>query len=204
METAQRDANTKSSEGVGVGGFSVVSIQVYSVELWIVPRTWPKERRIFTQNVFLVHAQTILEVKEILVQFHCLSSSRNDLYRNRTDFLRGWERVPSSLRPSLPPYFFPVLWLCQAVHYLFLCDSLSQNLLLHNYLSHNFLYDFLVTEFLDERSYGAAQIRNAVRQNILRLILHSLQHPSPNLAHFLMGFELRKPSSKTNLQDPGK
>ena len=35
METAQRDANTKSSEGVGVGvgGFSVVSIQVYSVEL---------------------------------------------------------------------------------------------------------------------------------------------------------------------------
>ena len=82
--------------------------------------------------------------------------------------------------------------------------SLSQNLLLHNYLSHNFLYDFFVTEFIDERSYGAAQIRNAVRQNILRLILHSLQHPSPNLAHFLMGFELRKPASKTNLQDPGK
>ena len=124
MEAAQRDANTKSSERVGVGGFSVVSIQVYSVELWIVPRTWPKERRIFTQNVFLVHAQTILEVKEILVQFHCLSSSPNDLYRNRTDFLRGWERVPSSLRPSLPPYLFPVLWLCQAVHYLFLCDFL--------------------------------------------------------------------------------
>ena len=33
METTQRDANTKSSEGFGVGGFSVVSIQVYSVEL---------------------------------------------------------------------------------------------------------------------------------------------------------------------------
>ena len=82
--------------------------------------------------------------------------------------------------------------------------SLSRNLLLHNYLSHNFIYNFLVTEFIDERSYGAAQMRNAVRQNILRLILHSLQHPSPNLAHFLMGFELRKPASKTNLQDPGK
>ena len=52
METAQRDANTKSSEGVGVGGFSVVSIQVYSVELWIVPRTWPKERRIFHPKCF--------------------------------------------------------------------------------------------------------------------------------------------------------
>lgn len=49
-----------------------------------------------------------------------------------------------------------------------------------------------------------SQIRNAVRQNVLRLILHSLQHPSPNLAHFLMGYELRKPVAKTNLQDPGK
>ena len=33
METAQRDANRRSSEGGGVGGFPVVSIQVYSVEL---------------------------------------------------------------------------------------------------------------------------------------------------------------------------
>ena len=60
------------------------------------------------------------------------------------------------------------------------------------------------SEFIDEKSYGVSQIRNAVRQNILRLILHSLQHPSPNLAHFLMGYELRKPVAKTNLQDPGK
>ena len=33
METAQKDANWKGSEGVGVGEFPVVSIQVYSVEL---------------------------------------------------------------------------------------------------------------------------------------------------------------------------
>lgn len=59
-------------------------------------------------------------------------------------------------------------------------------------------------EFIDEKSYGLSQIRNAVRQNVLRLVLHSLQHPSPNLAHFLMGYELRKPVAKTNLQDPGK
>lgn len=58
-------------------------------------------------------------------------------------------------------------------------------------------------EFIDEKSYGLSQIRNAVRQNVLRLVLHSLQHPSPNLAHFLMGYELRKPVAKTNLQDPG-
>ena len=35
-------------------------------------RPWLKERRIFTQNVFLVHPQTILEVNDIFVQFHCL------------------------------------------------------------------------------------------------------------------------------------
>ena len=129
------------------------------------------------------------------------------------------KRLVSKLRPvpregesEVPPLSSPLVLLIfssfsdfakHSTIYFFMI-SLSQNLLLHNYLSHNFLYDFLVTEFIDERSYGAAQIRNAVRQNILRLILHSLQHPSPNLAHFLLGFELRKPTSKTNLQDPGK
>ena len=32
----------------------------------------------FTQNAFLVHAQAILEVIEIYVQFHCLSLYPND------------------------------------------------------------------------------------------------------------------------------
>ena len=50
----------------------------YSVELQIFSRAWLKERRIFTQNAFLVHAQAILEVIEIYVQFHCLSLYRND------------------------------------------------------------------------------------------------------------------------------
>ena len=56
----------------------VVSIRVNSFEVKIVSRTWLKERRIFTQNVFLVQPQTLLEVNEIFVQFHCLSSYRND------------------------------------------------------------------------------------------------------------------------------
>ena len=33
-----------------------------------------KERKIITQNVFLIHVQTILEVIRLFVQFHCLSS----------------------------------------------------------------------------------------------------------------------------------
>ena len=53
--------------------YSVVSIQVYSVEVNIVPCTWRKERRTFTQNSFLVHAQTILEVIEFFVQFTSIS-----------------------------------------------------------------------------------------------------------------------------------
>ena len=62
-------------------------------------RPWLKERRIFTQNVFLVHAQTILEVNEIFVQFHCLSSYRNNLYQNnqfpRIHLLQGNVLLPT-------------------------------------------------------------------------------------------------------------
>ena len=52
----------------------VVSIQVFSVEYKVIPRTRLKERRILSQNVFLVYVQTILEVDEIFVQICCLSS----------------------------------------------------------------------------------------------------------------------------------
>lgn len=46
-------------------------------------RIWLKERRILIHpNGFLVQAKTLLEVIEICVQFHCLSSYPNDLYRN--------------------------------------------------------------------------------------------------------------------------
>ena len=38
----------------------------------IVSRPWLKEGRIFPQNVFLVHLQTIIEVSENFVQFHSL------------------------------------------------------------------------------------------------------------------------------------
>ena len=61
----------------------VAAIQVYLVEVLIVPRTWLKEPRIFTQSVFLVHPQTILEVNEIFVQFNFLSSYRNDFVSKR-------------------------------------------------------------------------------------------------------------------------
>ena len=40
------------------------------VEMYLVARTSLKEQRIFAQNVFLVDAQTILEVIKVFVQFH--------------------------------------------------------------------------------------------------------------------------------------
>ena len=46
-------------------------------------------------------------------------------------------------------------------------------------------------------------IRNAIRQNIVGLLLATLQQPSPNLAQFLLGFELQKSISKTVFQDAG-
>ena len=59
----------------------VVSIQVTSLKVYLVLRSWLKQRRIFTQNVFLVQLQTSpSEVIEIFVQFHCLSSYRNDRF----------------------------------------------------------------------------------------------------------------------------
>ncbi|XP_046581767.1 nuclear pore complex protein Nup205-like [Haliotis rubra] len=48
-----------------------------------------------------------------------------------------------------------------------------------------------------------SQVRNASRQHIIQLMLHALDQPAPNLAHWMLGFEVRKPVSKTNLQDPG-
>ena len=50
----------------------------------IVSRPWLKERRIFPQNVFLVHLQTIIEVSEIFVQFHSLRRIETTGFRHNT------------------------------------------------------------------------------------------------------------------------
>ena len=49
-----------------------------------------------------------------------------------------------------------------------------------------------------------SSVRNAIRQNIVNLMLATLQKPSPNLAQYLLGFELQKSIAKTVFQDPGK
>ncbi|XP_055955132.1 nuclear pore complex protein Nup205 [Patella vulgata] len=54
-----------------------------------------------------------------------------------------------------------------------------------------------------EEEFSTAHIKNATRQHIIQLMLYAMEQSAPNLAHWLLGFELRKPVTKTNLQDPG-
>ena len=54
----------------------------------MISHTWLKEQRVFTQIIFLFHAQTVLEMNKIFVQFHCLSLYQNDFYwNNRFSYL---------------------------------------------------------------------------------------------------------------------
>ena len=48
------------------------------------------------------------------------------------------------------------------------------------------------------------QVRCSLRQDVIWLLLSVIDQPSPNLAHFLLGFDVRKPVARTTLQDPGK
>lgn len=41
-------------------------------------------------------------------------------------------------------------------------------------------------------------------EQLLQLILKCLKHPGPNLSHYLLGFNLRKPIATTEIQEPGK
>ncbi|XP_061177614.1 nuclear pore complex protein Nup205-like isoform X2 [Saccostrea echinata] len=53
----------------------------------------------------------------------------------------------------------------------------------------------------DSREIG--HVRNSTRQYLLQVLLRSLDQPSPNLAHLLLGFDIRKSVNRTLLQDPG-
>ncbi|KAG7522445.1 nuclear pore complex protein Nup205 [Solea senegalensis] len=48
-----------------------------------------------------------------------------------------------------------------------------------------------------------ARIRHKTQIHILNLLITSLELKAPNLALYLLGYEVKKPVSSTNLQDPG-
>lgn len=49
-----------------------------------------------------------------------------------------------------------------------------------------------------------ARIRHETQIHILNLLITSLELKTPNLALYLLGYEVKKPVSCTNLQDPGQ
>lgn len=49
-----------------------------------------------------------------------------------------------------------------------------------------------------------ARIRHETQIHILNLLITSLELKAPNLALYLLGYEVKKPVLSTNLQDPGE
>ncbi|XP_064463706.1 nuclear pore complex protein Nup205-like [Ornithodoros turicata] len=54
-----------------------------------------------------------------------------------------------------------------------------------------------------ERDWTPREVRTAACQSVLRMLLNCLEHTSPNVGHFLLGFDIKHPISKTTLQEPG-
>lgn len=54
-----------------------------------------------------------------------------------------------------------------------------------------------------ESQKKVARIRHETQIHILNLLITSLELNPPNLALYLLGYEVKKPVSSTNLQDPG-
>uniref|UniRef100_A0A8C3GAA1 Nucleoporin 205 n=1 Tax=Cyclopterus lumpus TaxID=8103 RepID=A0A8C3GAA1_CYCLU len=59
------------------------------------------------------------------------------------------------------------------------------------------------TENGDDQQKKVARIRHETRIHMLNLLITSLELKTPNLALYLLGYEVKKPVSSTNLQDPG-
>lgn len=55
-----------------------------------------------------------------------------------------------------------------------------------------------------DRPKKVARIRHETQIHILNLLITSLELKAPNLALYLLGYEVKKPVASTNLQDPGE
>ncbi|XP_029697676.1 nuclear pore complex protein Nup205 [Takifugu rubripes] len=60
-----------------------------------------------------------------------------------------------------------------------------------------------VAELTDSGPQKVARVRHETQIHILNLLITSLELKMPNLALYLLGYEVKKPVSSTTLQDPG-
>ncbi|KAK3769775.1 hypothetical protein RRG08_046880 [Elysia crispata] len=61
----------------------------------------------------------------------------------------------------------------------------------------------LLMENAETGSEKESPVENVICEHIIQLLLLSLDQAAPNLAHWLLGFQLQKPVVRTTLQDPG-
>nr|XP_054774519.1 nuclear pore complex protein Nup205-like [Lytechinus pictus] len=93
---------------------------------------------------------------------------------------------------------------------LFSINKEESSRILHGFVECLEVEDLEVTETeafqeedADHGSDESSRLHSQTRLYAMRLLLFSLGQPGPNLAHFLLGYNTRKPVSKTELQDPG-
>lgn len=65
-------------------------------------------------------------------------------------------------------------------------------------------YLFKWPELTDSGPQKVAKVRHETQIHILNLLITSLELKMPNLALYLLGYEVKKPVSSTTLQDPGQ
>ena len=99
--TGHPGSHVSRDEGYRSFWYKVVSIQVYSVEVQIVSGTGLNERRTFHPKCFFFHAQTILEVVKICLQFRCLSSYRKDERKDSKCEMKNASVLDTSLSSRL-------------------------------------------------------------------------------------------------------
>ncbi|XP_067131322.1 LOW QUALITY PROTEIN: nuclear pore complex protein Nup205 [Centruroides vittatus] len=86
----------------------------------------------------------------------------------------------------------------------FATDENESKTLLHGFvecLDTNVLEE--IDENKEEKDWSSANFYNAICQELLNLLLTCLKHPTPNIAHFLLGFQPKHAMSEITLQDPG-
>jgi len=47
-------------------------------------------------------------------------------------------------------------------------------------------------------------VQASLREDIVKLLVYSVNTPAPNIAHLLLGYDITKPLQDTILQDPGE
>jgi hypothetical protein len=58
-------------------------------------------------------------------------------------------------------------------------------------------------ELIAEDEMAQCRLTSTLRQQVLLLLVDTLEQPSPNFAHVLLGFDVRKSANKIVLRNPG-